>query len=1303
MAKNVSNNFKNVIKAGGPFYTYATVTLKDGTELTYTSESDFTISGTEYSEGIESGFSLGEAVSKMITLNLDNTDAQNDYDYYYARITLYTEADMPDGTVERIREGIFTVIDSVAPGETLEITAYDDMYKSDIAFTSTLSYPVSAQQLLNEVCSKCDITLGSATFANNNFQILTPPEGLTGRQVIGYIAQIAGGNAVIDRTGHLIIKTYNVSGFDTQETVTPGEIESESGIHIISEFTQDPEIGTDDVTITGVTVTIESDDYDTEDEVYTSGTDEYAIKIDNPLISGQEKAAVDLIADIVVGITTRPFSGAFMPDPTIEFMDLAYVVDRKGNAYKSFVTTHDFAYLSNSTISCSVESPERHGASYHSNASEVYQKAKEGLKENKTQWEQAIEDLANRVGISSGLYTTEELQPDGSTIFYLHNKQTLKESDIIWKMTAETLTVSTDGGKSWNAGITVDGEVIARIMNTIGINFDWGVGGTLIIQDNDGNQTAYIDAETGTIRLSVQSLTITGKTVQEIAAEQSDSAINDFVDAVYNPGISGLQAQIDGQIETYYYDYEPTLANEPASEWTAETERQKHEGDLFYWKSKGYAYRFFKDGNTWKWQMVQDTDITKALEQAATAQDTADQKRRVFIATPTPPYDVGDLWTQGTAGDIMRCKTARQSGNYNSADWVKASKYTDDSFAEEVQKELQNLQIGGRNILLDSNAPSLSAQAASQSRRFQAAITSSSNYDCAWASISDAPQGIKYGAQIKVNVASSSNNYQGLLFYNSSGPELTNGENYTASWYARCTQGTAYTRFELYSHHSSSGTLITSDWKRYSYTFQFDDSKSSNPTYAIFQTNIHYAGTIQMCGFKLEKGNKATDWTPAPEDTDTYIDDLVTDLQDQLDGKVETWYQSSDPSSAWTTTDLKNKHTGDIWYKTSTGKSYRWNGTSWQETKSTPPDEVFDEIDGKAQIFIITPKPPYYQGDLWFNSTTSDIMTCIKDRTSGSYTASDWQKRNKYTDDSAVDNLDNALDQEGVFNRLTSNGAVKGIYMIGNQLYVNASYIKSGTLVLGGSSNGNGTLSLRNASNTQIALLNNTGLSVYSGGRIFVGNSNNSGNSAILTNGSLDFYRDNVHMARISSDNYADGSVGFSVRNYSGTDFVQFVNNSNVWMQYVPKSGSISGVQVDANTLYTFCNLHLQNTIDLSSAQITASPLRINGNTVTDFITGSSTYSDGGRIELGGGILIQWGAAVFGSSGFATVDFPVAYSSTTSYIILASPQYASSFVGAAFSTSRQSASRAYIYLRDVNGNIISGGGGVNWIAIGLEA
>lgn len=1014
MSKNVSDNFKNIIKTGGAFYAYAKVTLSNGSTFELDSKNNFMSTGNGYSEGSESGFPLGSAISKSIRITIDNAlvaeellqDTTNENiqdttgdnistliqkfsaDLYNARIVLYTEVDIPNGTQERVQEGIFTVVDSVYPGEVIEITAYDDMYKADQEFVSKLTYPVSAQMLLNEVCDYCDITLGSASFKNNDFQIQQPPNKLTGRQIIGYIAQIAVGNAYVDYNGRLQIKSYALS--EIEEEIDPNDIETESGKHIISQYTSDPTISVEDVIITGVSTTIESEDYSKEDETYLVGSEDYAIKIDNPLISGNEKKAVDLISDVIIGMKFRPFSGTFIPNPTIEFMDECYLVDRKDNVYYSFVTLHDFDYLGNSMIANETDPPQKYNGTYYSEASEAYQKAKKGIEINKNQWEQAIENLSQQVANASGLYTTTKKQPDGSTIFYMHNKPTLEESDIVWKMTAETLTVSTDGGHSWNAGITVNGEVIARIMNTIGINFDWGVGGTLIIQDDEGNQTAYIDADTGTVRLAVESLTITGKTVQEIASEQSDETLNNFVDSVYNPSIGNLQAQIDGQIETYYYDYEPTLNNEPASEWTTEKERMAHEGDLFYWKSRGYAYRFFKDGDTWKWQMVQDTDITKALEQAAEAKDTADQKRRVFVVTPNPPYDVGDLWVGDDTSEMMRCQRARSSGSYVASDWIKAVKYTDDS-------ELYNFVQNDYNETIKDIYNSVDQKSETWYQATDPALE--------WTEIESTPLQDTTGANILDTVGET------IITIWEKEKSLHNGDLWKNS----------ATNVEYIYQNGEWVEMPIPDE-----VFDMIDGKAQIfvtqpvPPYNVGDT--WFTGTtILVCNNRRDSGGFVqSDWAK----NDNYTDDsalyefiegdyseTVESLKNQADKKAETWYQPTDPSSSWTTTALKNEHVGDIWYNTTSSvqKSYRWDGTNWQEMKTTPPDEVFDQIDGKAQIFITQPIPPYSVGDLWFNSTTSDIMTCVTSRASGSYTASDWQKRNKYTDDSYAEQVQENL------------------------------------------------------------------------------------------------------------------------------------------------------------------------------------------------------------------------------------------------------------------------------------------------------
>ena len=133
----------------------------------------------------------------------------------------------------------------------------------------------------------------------------------------------------------------------------------------------------------------------------------------------------------------------------------------------------------------------------------------------------------------------------------------------------------------------------------------------------------------------------------------------------------------------------------------------------------------------------------------------------------------------------------------------------------------------------------------------------------------------------------------------------------------------------------------------------------------------------------------------------TYATDK-TNLQNQIDGKAETWYQANDPSAAWTSTELKDQHIGDLWYKTtdSTTWIYQKSGSTYSWQQENVPQEVFDQIDGKAQVFTSTPAPPYNVGDLWFGGTNSDIKTCATARASGSYVSTDWVKYNKYTDDS---------------------------------------------------------------------------------------------------------------------------------------------------------------------------------------------------------------------------------------------------------------------------------------------------------------
>lgn len=177
-----------------------------------------------------------------------------------------------------------------------------------------------------------------------------------------------------------------------------------------------------------------------------------------------------------------------------------------------------------------------------------------------------------------------------------------------------------------------------------------------------------------------------------------ENELNEFISSTAS-SLEDIQKQIDGSITTYYYSGVPSLSNLPASEWPVE-EYTNHIGDLYYDKDTGYAYRFVLDNTTnqYGWIELSDSSVSEALALANAAKDTADSKRRVFVSQPTTPYDNGDLWVQGTNGDIMVCQVTRKEGSYNEGDWIIASKYTDNTVAEAIIDELGGTQttvLGG--------------------------------------------------------------------------------------------------------------------------------------------------------------------------------------------------------------------------------------------------------------------------------------------------------------------------------------------------------------------------------------------------------------------------------------------------------------------------------------------------------------------------------------------------------------------------------------------------------------------------------
>lgn len=702
--RNLSTEFKEQQNSGNRNYLkYADFTFTDGSTLSIT-DKDLWSNGFKFEDAVsQSGsFDIGAAIVNKLTLQINNFSGKyTDYIWDGARVVCHIGLELSTG-IEKIRICTMTVTDAPYQNTAIiSLTCEDSMRLFDRDYSdSKLTYPATRLQIIQDACEVCGVTLQSTRFDNDDFVIQNRPDdsSITFRQVIAWVAQMGCQWAKTDAYGRLCLGWYKnevPDDFYNKEEVPWKDIEGKdildtTGAQIITVMQKGiTAIDTNgftpwlyDVEITGIKVTeyVENSSQN-EAKTYQSGKSGYVIEIsDNKLIQeGSGEKICQIIADRCVGLKFRPFTTGTLTNIAWEAGDTIKISDRNGKQYKSFLTSVTLNPGTFEQLECSAKSVSRNKQKQYTLSQQVQAENKKDLKDERTAREKALEELSQRLAESSGTYTTVETQPDGSKIYYLHNKPQLSDSDIVWKMTAEAWAVSTDGGQHWNGGMTVDGDVIARILTATGVNADWINTGTIKAIDKDGNTTFLVDVTTGRVIINADSVQIKGKDVNAIAKEKAETEVNNFISNTYTTDINNLQSQIDGQIETFFYDYEPTLQNIPASGWTTNEERKKHEGDLFYWKSKGYAYRFMQDGATWKWQLVQDTDITLALATAEKAQDTANHKRRVFVVQPEPPYDIGDLWTQGSNGDLMRCRVARASGSYSVDDWEKASKYTDDS------------------------------------------------------------------------------------------------------------------------------------------------------------------------------------------------------------------------------------------------------------------------------------------------------------------------------------------------------------------------------------------------------------------------------------------------------------------------------------------------------------------------------------------------------------------------------------------------------------------------------------------------
>ena len=496
---NVSNAFREKLETGEPVRMMVDITFPDGTKKTI--DEDIMSGNNSFSDCAESSsFPVGVAVCKTLTLSINNDQEQwKNYNFYNTKIHAYLKI---DGLTENIDKGIYTVTTPEQYSDIITITALDDMYKANKVYSSTLKLPQSLINLVRDACETIGIGM-NLTMSHGDIIIRSIPDNMTFRQLFGYAAMVESANARIDYSGNIQFLRWDFENSDIPD---------------LKEYGNPPTLSSDDIVITGIKVKNGQSDDDTDAE-YSGmyGEEGYVLELENELIdTDQLETVASIIGEQIIGAKFRNLEGDLVYNPLVEFGDMVYTYDRLGNKYLTPLTDVSGNVGGLTTVKTQADDPIRGSSDYYSSEAKAIVAARQMVKKETSAREEAVKRLEQKIGDTnaSGMFCTDVKQEDGSTIRYLHDKPTLKESSNIIKITSEAIGISNDGGKTYPYGITLDGETITRILYAEGINADYINAGTLIVKDN--NKVIFeADIGTGSVTLDGSCVTIGGKPLDE--------------------------------------------------------------------------------------------------------------------------------------------------------------------------------------------------------------------------------------------------------------------------------------------------------------------------------------------------------------------------------------------------------------------------------------------------------------------------------------------------------------------------------------------------------------------------------------------------------------------------------------------------------------------------------------------------------------------------------------------------------------------------------------------------------------------
>lgn len=1169
--RNLSTEFKEQQNSGNRNYLkYADFTFTDGSTLSIT-DKDLWSNGFKFEDAVSQNgsFDIGAAIVNKLTLQINNFSGKyTDYIWDGARVVCHIGLELSTG-IEKIRICTMTVTDAPYQNTAIiSLTCEDSMRLFDRDYSdSKLTYPATRLQIIQDACEVCGVTLQSTRFDNDDLVIQNRPDdsSITFRQVIAWMAQMGCQWAKTDAYGRLCIGWYE------KESNIPANITSKD----TSGFT--PWLY--DLEITGVKVTeYSSNSSESNAKTYQSGDEGYIIDIsENKLIQpGTGQTICSIIAERCVGLKFRPFTTSALTDIALEAGDAITITDRNGEEHKSYLTSLTLNPGTFEQLECSAKSVSRNKQKQYTLNQQAQSEYRKSLRDERTSREKALEELSQRFAESSGTYTTVETQPDGSNIYYLHNKPQLSDSDIVWKMTAEAWAVSTDGGQHWNGGMTVDGDVIARILTATGVNADWIKTGALVVRDNSGNIIFSAD-------ITKHQLIMDGSSIR-IGASPLDGLLN------------SMQGQIDGNINTWTGTSVPTLSNYPANEWLDDTEMSKHVGDIYY-DGDSHAYRFVNEGNGYYWKQLKDTDVTKALKDSEDALSAAKQAQEAAALAKNMTLQLSNEY-QGVSVD--------SDGNYGT--------FPSDVITHAV------VMYGTQDITDDCNfiitkSDSITGIWNNSAKTYTVTGLSA---DDGWVDV----RATYLSALTVTKRFSISKIYAGNDGKNGlpGEPGRDGKTSYTHIAYANSADGK--TDFSVSdSNREYIGIYV-----------DFELQDSTNPD--------DYAWT-------LVKGADGANGSPGKPGTDGRTPYFHVAYANSADGKMGfdvsdstgkeyigqyTDYTEADSTNpgaySWTKIKgeqgvpgrtyflespsyvIKQRANGSVAPSYITLSAWYRDGNAETRTAYKGRFKIEESVDGEnwKTVYSSAKDETSVSHNLYtvLSTKAGGIITTASGRSIGIprdvsaikctlYAAGGFSQPLDSQSMAVVIDVD-ALTHEEIFNLLTNDGAIKGIYKEGNQLYISFTYAKGGTLKLGGKNNGYGILEVLNRRETGWASkLDPDGLTIF---KDYVNENNykclifdSSGikygvtDSAGLLNLEMPLLvNDNGTMAILTSDIYGysdDGKTAFQF--FSGktvnsgsmivnvkSDFYDSANfHKSVTMSGLPWNSSASAAVVFASDMKT--------------------------------------------------------------------------------------------------------------------------------------